>query len=98
MHTTIGWWLMSLLQSFDFIKAKVEMHLSFSTLFTICTMASSANFTYLKRLETSIWYVVTKIHMWVKRLVSKGGTIQDVVFDFIVSLNMPCWVVRIISI
>ncbi len=82
---------MSLLQSFDFIKVKVERHFSFSTLFIIYTMASSANFTYLMKLETSILYVVTKIHMWFKRLVSKGGTIQDVAFDFIMSLNMPCW-------
>jgi hypothetical protein len=88
MRTTIGRWVMNLLRSFDFIKAKVEKHLSSSTLPIICTMTNSTNFTYSGKLETNIQDVVTSCHMRIKRLVSKGGTLQDVAFDFIVRLNM----------
>jgi hypothetical protein len=87
MHTTIGKSAMNLLRSFDFIKAKVEKHLSSSTLPIIFTMANSTNFVYSRKLEIDIQDVVTRCHMWVKGLVSKGGTIQDVAFDFIVRLN-----------
>ncbi len=36
-----------------FMKAKVEKKCSSSTLFTICTMAISANFTYFGKLQTN---------------------------------------------
>jgi hypothetical protein len=40
MHATIGKWLVSLLHKFDFIKAKVEKHLSSSMLPIIYRMAN----------------------------------------------------------
>jgi len=52
-------------------------------------MASSTNFTYPRKLKTNIRDVITRHHMRVKGLVSKGGSIQDVAFDFIVNFNMP---------
>jgi hypothetical protein len=77
------------IQNFDFIKAKVENHLSSSMLPTICTMANSTNFTYFRKLKESIQNVVTMCHILVKRFKSKGDAIHVTTFDFIVSLNMP---------
>jgi hypothetical protein len=91
MHTTNGKWVVSLLWSLDFIKAKVEKQGSSSTLPTTCTIASSTNFTYSRKLETRIQDVVTRHHILVRRFVSKGGGHACVTFDFIVNLNMPCW-------
>jgi hypothetical protein len=80
-----------MLRSFDFIKAKIEKHLSSSTLSNICTMTNLTNFTYSRKLKTNIQNVFTRHHMWIKGLMSKGGTIQDVTFDFVVNLNLLCW-------
>ncbi len=80
---------MNLLRRFDFIKAGVEKHLSFSTLLIICTMANLTNLTYIGKQETNIRDVVTRCHILVNGLMSKGGTIQVVAFDFISSSNMP---------
>ncbi len=80
---------MSLLQRFDFIKVEVEKHFSSYTIPIIYNMASSTKFTYIGELKTNIWNLVTMRHVQVKKLMLKGGTIQDVAFDFIVSLNMP---------
>jgi hypothetical protein len=91
MHITIDKWIVSLLWSFDLIKAEVEKHVSSSTLLIIYNMASSTKFTYIGELKTNIWNLVTRHHVQVKKWMSKGGTIQDVGFDFIMSLNMPCW-------
>jgi hypothetical protein len=81
----------SLLQSFDFIKARVEKKFSSFTLPIMCTMANSTNLTYSGKRETNIRDVVTRCHILVNGLMSKGGTIQVVAFDLMVSLNMPCW-------
>jgi hypothetical protein len=81
---------MSLLWTFDFIQARVEKHLSSSTLYIICTMANLTNLTYSGKMETNIRDVVTRHHILVNGLVSKGGTIQAAAFDLIVTLNMPC--------
>jgi hypothetical protein len=59
MRTTIGRWVVNLLRSFDFIKARIEKHLSSSMLHIICTMANLANLTYSGKLETTIQDVVT---------------------------------------
>jgi hypothetical protein len=80
----------SLLWSFDLVKAKVEKHFSSSMLPIIYTMASSTNLTYSRKLETNIRDVVTRHHIFANGLVSKGGTIQAVAFDLIVSWNMSC--------
>ncbi len=97
MRTTIGRWVVSLLRSFDFIKARVEKHFSSSTLPIMCTMVNSTNLTYSRKLKTNIWYVVIRCHILVNGLMSKGGTIQVVAFDLIVSLNMPCWQSRLVT-
>ncbi len=81
---------MSLLRSFDFIKTKVEKHLSSSTLPIIYTMTNLANLMYSRKLGTNIQNAITRHHILVNGLVSKRGTIQVVAFDLIVSLNMPC--------
>ncbi len=81
---------MSLLWSFDFIKAKVEKHLPSSMMPIICTMANLTNLTYSRKLKTNIRVVVTRHHILVNGLVSKGGTIQVDAFDLIVTLNVPC--------
>ncbi len=91
MHITSGRWVVSLFQSFDFIKANVKKHLSSSTLPTICTIANSTNFTYFEKLKESTRNVVTTHHILVKGFKSKGGVIRVAAFDFIVNLNMPCW-------
>jgi hypothetical protein len=46
--------VMSLLQSFDFIKVEVEKHFSSSTIPIIYNMASSTKFTYIGELKTNI--------------------------------------------
>ncbi len=91
MCTRSGRWVVSLFQSFDFIKAKVEKHLSSSMLPTIYTMANSTSFTYFKKLKESNRDVVTRHHILVKGFKSKGGAIHAATFDFIVSLNMLGW-------
>jgi hypothetical protein len=88
MRTTSGRWVMNLFQSFDFIKAKVEKHLSSSTLPTIYTMANSTSFTYFGKLRENIQDVITRHHILVKGFKSKGGAIHTIAFYFIVSLNM----------
>jgi hypothetical protein len=91
MCTTSGRWVVSLFRSFDFIKAKVEKHLSSSMLPTIYTMANLASFTYFKKLKESNQNVVTRRHILVKGFKSKGGAIHVAAFDFIVCLNMLGW-------
>jgi len=54
MCTTNGKWVVSLLQSIDFIKAKVKKQRSSSTLPITCTIANLANFTYLETTQISI--------------------------------------------
>ncbi len=71
MGTTIGRWVVSLLWSFDLVKAKVEKHLSSSMLPIIHTMANSTNLMYLGKLKTNIEDVVTRHHIMVNGLVSK---------------------------
>jgi hypothetical protein len=83
-------WVVNLFQSFEFIKAKVDKHISSSTLPTIYTMANSSNFTYFGKLEESTQDAITRHHILVKGFKSKGGAIHIVAFDFIVSLNMLC--------
>jgi hypothetical protein len=68
MCTMSGKWVVSLLQSLDFIKAKVEKHLSSSTLPTTYTITSLANLTYSGKLVTKMWDVVTKCHIMVNGL------------------------------
>jgi hypothetical protein len=70
------------------MKAKVEKHMSSSTLPTICAITNSANFTYSKKLNVNIQNVVTKHHILIEGLVSKGGTIHVVAFNFIMNLDM----------
>jgi hypothetical protein len=82
--------VVSLFQSFDFIKVKVKKHLSSSMLPTICTIANSISFTYFRKLKESTQNVVTSHHILVKGFKSKGGATHIVAFDFIVNLNMPC--------
>jgi hypothetical protein len=94
MHTTSGRWVVSLFQSFDFVKAKVEKHLSSSILPTICTIANSTSFTYFGKLEDSTQNVITRCHILVKGFKSKGSAIYTITFDFIVNLNMPCSQIR----
>jgi hypothetical protein len=89
MRTTSGRWVVSLFSSFEFIKAKVEKHLSSSMLPTICTMANSTNFTYSRKLEESTRNLVPRHHILVKGFKSKEGAIHVVAFYFIVNLNMP---------
>jgi len=87
-------WVVSLLWNVDFIKAKIMKHFSSSTLPTIYTMANSINFTYPRKLEKNIRNIVTRHHILVKGLKSKGGAICIATFDFIVSLDMPSWQLR----
>ncbi len=89
MCTTNGKWVMNLLRNFDFIKVRIEEHLSTSMLPIICTMVSLANFTYFGMLETSTQDVITRCHIWSKDSREKGAT-HVIAFDFIMSLNMPC--------
>jgi len=63
MHTTRGRWVMNLLQSFDFMKAKVKKHMSSSTLPTICAITNLANFTYFGKLNANIQNVVIRHHI-----------------------------------
>jgi hypothetical protein len=70
------------------MKAKVEKHLSSSTLPIICAITNSTNFTYFGKLDVNIQNVVTRHHIIIEGLVSKGGTIHVVAFDFIMNLNM----------
>jgi hypothetical protein len=88
MCTTRGRWVVNLLQSFDFMKAKVKKHLSSSTLLIICAITNSVNFTYFGKFDVNIQNIVTKHHIFIERLVSKGGTIHVVALDLIVNLNM----------
>jgi hypothetical protein len=83
-----------MLQSFDFMKANVEKLHPFFTLPTICTMAISTNFTYSRKLQIKTQDVVTKCDILVKGLMSKGGAMNVVAFDFIINLNMPYWLSR----
>ncbi len=71
------------------MKANVEKLCSSFTLPTICIMAILANFTYFRKLHIKTQDVITKCHILVKGLVSKGGAMNAVAFDFIVNLNMP---------
>ncbi len=79
---------MNLLQNFDFMKTKVKKHMSSSILPTICAITNSTNFTYFGKVDANIQNVVTRHHILIEGLVSKGGTIHHVVFDFIMNLNM----------
>jgi hypothetical protein len=88
MHATIDKWVVSLLHKFDFIETKVEKHLSSSMLPIICKMANLVNFTYSRKLESSIWDVDTRHYILVKILMSNGG-MHVATFDFIMNLNMP---------
>ncbi len=88
MWTTSGRWVVRIFRSFDFIKAKVEKHLSSSMLPTIYTMANSASFTYFRKLKESNRDIVTRHHILVQGFKSKGNAIHVAAFDFIVSLNM----------
>jgi hypothetical protein len=90
MHKINDRWVVSLLWNVNFIKAKIMKHFSSSTLPTIYTMANSINFTYFKKLEENTWDIITRHHILVKGLKSKGGAICTTTFDFIVSLDMPC--------
>ncbi len=51
MHITSGKWVVSLLGSFDYIKARIEKNLSSSMLPTIYTMANLASFTYSRKVK-----------------------------------------------
>ncbi len=76
------------------MKANINKECSSSTLPIICTMAISANFTYSEKLQTRTWNVVTKCHILIKGLLSKGGAMHAIAFDFIINLNMPYWLSR----
>ncbi len=91
MCITNGKRVVSMLQSLDFIKARIEKQCSSPTMPTTCTIASSTNFTYSRKLEIRIRDVVTRCHIMVKGFVSKGGAMHVATFDFIVNLNMPYW-------
>jgi hypothetical protein len=54
MRTMDGKWVVNLLWSLDFINAKVEKHLSSSTLPTTCTITNLANLTYLGKSITKL--------------------------------------------
>jgi hypothetical protein len=51
-----------------------------------CTMTNSANFTYSRRLQTNTQDVVIRHHILVKGLMSKGGAMHVIAFNFIVNL------------
>jgi hypothetical protein len=96
MCTTSGKWVVSLLQSFDFIKANKKKRLSFSTLPTTCTMANSTSFTYSKKLQ----YVMHKmlspyITLWSKDWCYK---VKPYMLLHLISLSIwtcpPCWLLR----
>jgi len=89
-----GKWAMNMLQGFDFMKTNVEKHFSFFMLSVICTMANLVNFTYSRKLWIGIQDVVTRCHILIKGLVSKGEAMHSVGFNFIINLNMPYWLSR----
>jgi hypothetical protein len=97
MCTMSGKWVVNLLWNLDFINAKVEKHLSSSTLPTTFTITNLANLTYLGKSVTKMQDVVTKHHILIKGFISKGGAKQFVAFDFIVNLNMPYWHSRLFT-
>jgi hypothetical protein len=51
-----------------------------------CTMTNSVNFSYSRRLQTSTQDVVIRHHILVKGLMSKGGAMHAIEFNFIVNL------------
>ncbi len=73
MCTTNGKWVTNLLRNFDFIKARIEKHLSTSMLPTIYTVVNLANSTYFGMLETSTQDVITRCHILVKGFKTNGG-------------------------
>jgi hypothetical protein len=67
------------------MKAKVEKHMSFPHItYYLCHNQLSQ----LHKLDVNIQNVVTRPHILIEGLVSKGGTIHVVAFNFIVNLNM----------
>jgi hypothetical protein len=96
-HVHNEWWVVNMLWSLDFINAKIKKHLSSSTQPTTCTITNSTSSTYLGKLVTKMWNVITKRHILVKRFKLKGGAKQFVTFDFIVNLNMPYWHWRLLA-
>jgi hypothetical protein len=85
---------MNMLQSFDVMKTNIEKHLSSFTLSVICTMANLVNFTYSGKLWINIQDIITRCHIFIKRLVSKGEAMHSVAFNLIINLNMPYWLSR----
>lgn len=98
MRTTRGRWVMQLLQSFDFIKSKVKKHMSSSTSPTICAITNSTNFTYSRKFNANVQNVVTRHHILIEGLVSKGGTIHVVAFNFIVNFEHVLLIIKVINI
>lgn len=90
MCTMSDKWVVNLLWSLDFINVTTKKRLSSSTLPTTCTITNLVNLTYLGKLVTKMWDVVTKHHILVKGFMSKGGAKQFVAFYFIINLNVPC--------
>ncbi len=84
-----GKWVVNLLWNLDFINARVDKHLSSSTLPTTCNITNLTNLTYVGKLITKMQDVVTKRHILVEGFMSKGGAKKFVAFDFIVNLNVP---------
>jgi hypothetical protein len=67
MCITIDKWVVNQFQSLDFIKAKVEKHLSSSTLHIICTMANLTGFTYSKKLKKQTFKILSEgTTFWLK--------------------------------
>jgi hypothetical protein len=65
-YRIVDGWVMSLLPNVNFIKARIEKHLSSSTLFITCTMVNSIGFTYSWKLKNNIQDVVTRHQILVK--------------------------------
>ncbi len=57
----------------DFIKVRIDKHISTSMLPTTCTMVNLANFTYFGMLETNTQDVIIRCHILVKGFKTKGG-------------------------
>jgi ABC-type nickel/cobalt efflux system permease component RcnA len=79
-------WHMSSEPIVDF-KLHKNQHRKTPFIFQVaCTMTNSTNFTYSRKLQTSTQDVVIKHHILVKILMSKGGAMHFITFNFIVDL------------
>jgi hypothetical protein len=73
IYTTSCKWVLNPLQSLNFINAKIDKHLSSSTLPTTCTITNSTNFTYWGKIVIRMRNVVTSCQIIMKGLLSNDG-------------------------